>query len=568
MISRPGTGGRIPRALPFTGTTATAELIERLGLPVDEPAQGCQMLRFDSDPDGDGLILARLSGRELQGGETAMGQVHACLELAKKEGLRPRAIIVTIRNSGARSFDDRPDMQLVRRAIDEGWCQWVAWRDPIRLARELMPAEQFYELLRKTETRLYFASFGRETNWRQDRLSIRTLGLLGAEEREWILERTRSAIHSRYVGEGRGWPGTKRFGIRRNWATKELEVDPLQWEFVKRIHFHFAEVATDGIKGIRALSEVLERLGCQLSVEELRTILRDPIYVTGEYSVRVNGVETPQRAVPLADAIPAAIFAFNQQLLATRRGKNTRTAVGEFLLNSVVFAHEPCRMLRNSRGLRPLLRGRRQSDRQRMAYRHSPWVPQACHGLALDRDAIDPLVIDRLCTLSSDGALLRAWSESGQVPAFSPGGLLDSDARATLRQRIRSRERQKAQLTRVYLDRAAVDDVITISAYWELVGAISDEITGLQARLASAGNPAVALPVPVQAAELAGAMRAVFDDTGTPGSLIRRTALTAALIREVVVTESREGDLMIKVVPWLGGDVESDGPDTKDAVSG
>jgi DNA invertase Pin-like site-specific DNA recombinase len=566
MKAKQGSGGRMPRALPFTGTTATRELIEEFGHPHDEPARGCQMLRFDLYPSGAGLLLARLSGRELQGGETAMGQVHACRALANAESLRPRAVIVTIGNSGARSFNDRPDLQLAKRAIEEGWLKWVIWRDPIRLARELMPAEEFYALLREHSVGLYFASMGRAVNWRQDRLAIRTLNMLGAEEREWIAERTHAALHSRYVDEGRGWPGTKRFGIRRHWATKELEVDPIQWEFAKRIHYGFADLGADGITGIRLLRERLLKLGCELSVEEIRTILRDPIYVTGEYSVRIAGVETPQKPVPLADPIPAAVFAFNQQLLGARKGKNTRTAVGEFLLSAVEFSHRPCRDLRNKDGARPLLRGRREPGRKRLAYRHLPWVPKACYGLVLDRDNIDPPVLKQLLALAGNPALQAAWLAAEPVPAFSASGeLLDENARKALRQRIRQRRRQKAQLTRTFLERGDADGTVEAAAYWELVAAISEEIEDLEARLASVDG-SVAPPAAPAAAELRAAMAEVLVETpGSDGELVRRSALVAALLREVVVDEVEPGVITVELVTALSAEsgVELIEPHTK-----
>src|SRR6201999_3214831 len=110
-----------------------------LGQPRHLSSAGSHLLIWTDHPDGDGIVFARLSGREVQHGETAMGQIHPARELCRLLGLRARLLVVSVNNTGARDFDERPDFALATEAIDAGWCRWTMWRDIARLAREPLP---------------------------------------------------------------------------------------------------------------------------------------------------------------------------------------------------------------------------------------------------------------------------------------------------------------------------------------------------------------------------------------------------------------------------------------------
>ena len=212
-VGRPGAGGRLPRSSPFTGTSATADLIRELGQPQLEVHGSTQLLLWPVDPTGDGIILGRLSGREVEGGETAMGQIHPLRAMSERLELRPRLIVMSVHNSGMRPYADRPDFALVEQAISLGWCRWVAWRGPDRIARDVLPAETFYDRLRRDGVGLYLHGLGRLVDWQRDRVYLRALRLVSAEEAASIKDRTHAAIRSRYIAEGRGWPSSKRFGF-------------------------------------------------------------------------------------------------------------------------------------------------------------------------------------------------------------------------------------------------------------------------------------------------------------------------------------------------------------------
>lgn len=78
----PGKGGRKRRLSPFTDDFTIGALLRRHGDPIHHSTtNGARMFVWEMDPDGDGLILARLSGREAKDGETVAGQVHAAERL-------------------------------------------------------------------------------------------------------------------------------------------------------------------------------------------------------------------------------------------------------------------------------------------------------------------------------------------------------------------------------------------------------------------------------------------------------------------------------------------------------
>lgn len=549
-VGRPGAGGRLPRSSPFTGTSATADLIAELGQPQLEVHGSTQLLLWPVHADGDGIILGRLSGREVEGGETAMGQIHPLRALAGRLELRPRLIVMSIQNSGMRPYADRPDFALIEEAIGHGWCKWVAWRGPDRIAREVLPAETFYDLLRCNRVGLYLNGLGREVDWQRDRIYLRALGLVSAEEASSIKERTHTAIRSRYIAEGRGWPSSKRFGFRRNWATKYLEPDPDQWEFVKRIHLGYADAATDHRGGLRTVRDELMGMGCELSHQRLVTILRDRIYVDGSFAVMVDGEVVPQRRIVLTDPIPEAVFQRNQELLDLRKGRERTARIGDFCLNGIPIVHEPCVEIRDGRGLRAFLKGR--VNRRVRAYRHSPWVPHGCRGFVIDQDALERPVLDALRTFADSPELVAAWAEHTRSERRG----LDSDVvsprqRRQLARKIREKELQKAQLVRSFTERLSDGDEVNELAYWELVGALTTEIDQLRSRHARSSL------TPTVSTEQAHAdLRSAFDAILTPdvpdddALRVQRAALVQALVREVRVSD-RDGAIAVEVETTL-----------------
>lgn len=542
-IGRPGDGGRQPLATPFTASTALAEVVAELGPPIS--VTGGARLWLD-DPEGDGIEVTRLSGRDIQGGETAFGQVEAVREVTRANRLRTRLIVVTTNNSGGQRYEDRPDYRVIEESIRSGWCKWVCWRAPERIGRDDLALALFYDLLKRTGTRLYLTSLGRAVDWRRDRLELGFRGLMAIEERERIKERTHGMLERTWVRGRRGWPGKRPFGFRRNWATKYLEVDPEQWPYVKFIHLRYATLDDGRGAGAPKLRQALLARGCELSASQIRRILQDPIYVTGEYTITYQGAVVPAGPVTIPDPIPADVFQRNQELLRLRRGGESRTPPGTFALNGLRIRHKRCMHLVDERGRSPVLRGRSYPNRDVLAYRHWPYVPRACRGFVVDRDVLENAVFGAVASLEPRPVLTREWEAALRMRHLGDRSVVLAEyERAEVARQIEGLERGRARLARNFRQRLAAGDPANEIAYWDLVSGINTEIEHLQRLLEDAelepsrmesGSDSVA----------AGLADVLACPDGTLEARARRTALIEALVEEALLEEDN-GALVIEL---------------------
>jgi hypothetical protein len=411
-----------------------------------------------------------------------------------------------------------------------------------------MPFEAFWRFLREHQIDFYLTSLGRKVDWRQDRLLLRTLNTVSAEDREWIKQRTHDALAARWLREGRGWPGARMFGFRRNPLTKFLEVDPEQWEFVKRIHLGYARLEDGRGGGVGRVVDELKALGCELSPSQVRRVLRDRVYVDGRWNVTYEGERHPGRTISLNEPIPEAVFQRNQELFATRRGKSTTTPLGTFCLNSVDFVHASCEHERNARGLPARLRGRLQGDSPARMYRHSPWVPGTCRGFSIEQDQIEPHVIEAVVAVAAGHpAVLKAWRDARRAAGPEHPELLAPSELESLRRRIGALQRQLARLQRHYIDRLAAGDQLDERDYGDLVHGVRRELAHLRARVAASEVALHGLDrtsADLQDADgLTTALRAVAtpDVPADPALRAARAALINAALTRVRVRDGDDG---------------------------
>ena len=73
---------------------------------------------FEAEPDGDGAILVRLSSRDVQKGETALGQVTEVFDMCRRQELRPRKVLVMLRCEASATYEKRFDWAMVRDDAD------------------------------------------------------------------------------------------------------------------------------------------------------------------------------------------------------------------------------------------------------------------------------------------------------------------------------------------------------------------------------------------------------------------------------------------------------------------
>jgi hypothetical protein len=297
----------------------------------------------------------------------------------------------------------------------------------------------------------------------------------------------------------------------------------------------------------------LARRGCSLSVPQIRRILRDPIYVTGEWSTRYGGLERAGRPIRLADPIPPEIFEFNQQLLGLRRGPNRRSPIGAFCFNSVPFFHTRCRHLERD-GARPILRGQIQGDLATADYRHVPWTPHECHGFRLEQGLVEPPVMSRLVEVAGSAQLLSRWASATRYDPTLDSPLLDDAGLSSLRARIRTLERQKARLERWLMDRLAAGEELDERDHRELMHAVGRELDQLRARLDAGLRAPVHLTNGAleRARTQAGLRRAIADLLLDPAVAkddtlrVRRAAFIRALLTEIEV-DGESGGIRISM---------------------
>ena len=335
---RVGTGGRNRTPQLHTQTAATAELMELLPSPPEVRRLGpARMLVFMVDPEGDGVIVARLSNRDIQNGETALGQVHAALDAAKQLGLRPRLIVVSTGLSGGNRLSDRPDLELLEEEILGGRCRWVWFRGVDRISRRPQVFYTFVDLLETAGVALYLTEIpGRAVDWEKDEIQMSFNALMGSRERRAIYERTHGPLINRWLNEGRGWPGGLPFGFRRNKLTKYPEIDPVQWPFVRMAFEHYVQFEDGEGGGVRAVQEKLASEGCTISRETITRMIKRPIYFTGEWTTTRAGVTVENRPIEIPeDQRISLVWERVQDCRRLRRGKDKRTPPGLFALNRI-----------------------------------------------------------------------------------------------------------------------------------------------------------------------------------------------------------------------------------------
>ena len=114
--------------------------------------------------------------------------------------------------------------------------------------------------------------------------------------------------------------------------------------------------------------------------------------------------------------------------------------------------------------------------------------------------------------------------------------------------RIRQRQRQKTQLRRGYLARHCTD-AVSPDAYWELVGALTDEIAQMERRLIEA-EAALPSELPIPGDELREALELVLTPNPPENDWLRekRAALVGACVSQVRIEDVGPAHVRISLV--------------------
>jgi DNA invertase Pin-like site-specific DNA recombinase len=388
---------------------ATKKLIADLGRKCEiYTHDGALVLVWEINSHGDGIVVARLSDPDQQGGEQVLAQVHDQMAYVAARGKTVRYVIVTTDNSGGRSLEARPDMARVVREIRRGACRWISYAKSDRLTRVLLEGEAFTTFLRETDTTLIVCDLG-EIDWRtSDKLLLQMMMVVAEAERDSI-EARMTAGQYRGLDAGKPMGGPLPFGVRR---AKDgfAEVDPARRPVVRAILNEFSSFQGANGSGTREFAKSLCRRGgraWQVNANQVTAVLQSPIWLRGswiqtrgdkEFTIRVRGAESL--------LVPIDRWQFNQQLLEMRAGREKTSDVGTRPLKHVVLRHADCG------GLLELDRSRVGETNKRLHHRSGTarcrcTFPEA----AVERAVVEYL--KRLATEPDEVATAnsRAWPE-------------------------------------------------------------------------------------------------------------------------------------------------------------
>jgi hypothetical protein len=502
-------------------------------------------MHWELDRTGDGIVSSRLSSADVAKGETALGQVRTILDFCERQGLRPRWVTVSIRTTGSLDYEDRADIAFTRACIYQGTIRWAAWRDVDRLSRQTLSAQQYYRLLQDHGIDLYFVTHGGKVNWTDpsDQLMLTTLGAISEYERAAIKRRTHDGIRRRFLEEGRGWPNTQGAGFRRD-SQKFVEVDPVQWPFIKRIHEDYLRLDPSGNAGLRPLAKHMAKLGFPLGRQRLGDILRDEVYVTGEWSVTTKeGVVYPCRRIEIPDPIARELFDRNQLVLNSNRSKARVNGPGHYLLNTVPVYHAACRGKSLPNGKAVMLKARQGK------YRHTGIVHAGCKGMTIDAATLDTLVIEELVRLVESPQLQAEYRKrAAPTPRQNARQQL-----AHLDHRVRLIDGQRGELKRRWLEDGLAGGDLDPRYLAEAVGTLDQELVSLNRRRKILQHDASSRSTTHPDPNLLAAAREVLTAAppADPDLRQRRLAFVQAAISEIVIRTHDDGTFDLEIVGAL-----------------
>jgi hypothetical protein len=440
------------------------------------------------------VIMCRVSSDEK--GDTLEGQLAPTFALCEHHELKVRLVILAEGMSGTRAvradrelatptdLPMRDDIHMLDWLVEyEGWPMNVVLRSPDRIARERLAMETILNRWKRYGLALWIAEYGREVGYDVDALLLGAQNLVASTEAQNIAKRTRSGAVRKGPLSGKGWLGSTKFGFIRD-EEKNLLPDQEQWPFILRA-FELADVGLDGkALSTREVAEALATEGCTFDHDRVRTLLQDPIYVTGEFTVKVDGAEVAQTPVKLEEPVPIDRFERVQQKLKARKGSTKRTRAGEFALNCIELVHQRCLDDCEDDEDPPRIRGYNLAKApDRKVYRHHPKVPETCKKMTWERDEIEKPVIVFLRQLAEDPELVAALSAAAAPTIAATSTRLTDEQRLALTQEIETLEQEKNDLASQLAENVARGVSSDPGAYRDLTKGIDKAIESRNARL-------------------------------------------------------------------------------------
>lgn len=504
VMSRPGAPPTKRKLDPLGGLYP---IISEFGEILWSPgAAGASIGVLDMYEHGNTVLLHRVSGDE---NDTLAGQFGPTLGLCRQhpEILIPRKAIFAVNMSGTREYwpervggsrtgaPQREDLLLLDGWIDEGWVEYAAARDDDRIAREMIWHDIARHRWRGAGVGLWLARYGRQMDYDKDRIALGAMALVAEEERVNVTRRMQAAKIDKGPGIGLGWGTKARIGFMKDLEHGGYCQNMAQWSGVLRI-FELADVDDANALSTAGIAEQSTTEGFGITRERVRTMLADPIYATGEWSVNLRGVEIPQPPIPLTDPVAIDRFQRIQDMIALRQGRSGVTPIGEFLVNYVETIHVQCagerRHVRTFEE-RPLLKGyiddKNSPDLRRI--RHIPWVPACCKGTgrglggahAWDRDVIEVPIVTEIRRIAEHPELQRQLALAARHDVASTRTRLTDVQRREMERDIqRLEEGQTAELDR-WLDGITAGTAIDRKEHDARMSRFTQRIASMRARL-------------------------------------------------------------------------------------
>ena len=463
---RPGSRLRLNKLDPTLG------LEELLGEVLWMPAsRGAYIAVIERNAKGNTVGCGRLSGEDSN--ETMITQVDGLLGLESRcEEISFRYLILAVDMSGTRPVRYRPNMpfepgtaerdDMVRldRFIDEGWVEHVAWFSEDRIARKVLPAQMLLERWQENEIGLWLALRGGQIDYLNDEFLLNMLTVASADMRNRIVRGLRAGALRKGPLAGNGHLHSTPTGFIRD-ARNRPQEDPAVWPYLLRM-FELADVglASGGV-GLseREIATQLAEEGFEIDHDRVRTMLKDPIYATGEWTVSLSGIEIPQKPIELKTPVAIDRFQRIQDWFALRKGSSTNTELGEFLFNYVACVHKQCEGESGGAQNRPIrLRGYRllQIKDESQKLRHNPVTPACCKQVrgrgkggawGWKREVVEPPVVQELRKLVTHPEILRQAALAERHAVASTTARLTPEQRVDLERELESLAQQRQAAT-------------------------------------------------------------------------------------------------------------------------